>query len=218
MIGLGGRTTAAAINDAGEVVGHSFVSRGNFHAFITGPNGVGMRSLGTLGGPVSQAFGINNSGQVVEILQTTGETRAFITGPGGTGMRDIGTVGGSYSYAYDINATGQVVGSSHTSSSEQHAIITNPNGLGMRDLGVFGSTNWAWGINDLGQAVGSSLVGPASISHAFITDPAWPGCDGSRHVGGQLKALLQLSIIRDRRSGGQTRPQVLVMLLTWAKS
>ena len=56
LIGLGWQYHCTAINDAGEVVGHSFVSRGNFHAFITGPDGVGMRSLGTLGGPGQPGF------------------------------------------------------------------------------------------------------------------------------------------------------------------
>src|SRR5688500_599460 len=38
------------INDAGEVVGSSAPGGGWPHAFITGPNGTGVRDLGTLGG------------------------------------------------------------------------------------------------------------------------------------------------------------------------
>ena len=38
---------------------------GGNHAFLTGPNGVGMTDLGTLGGGSSLAFGINDAGQVV---------------------------------------------------------------------------------------------------------------------------------------------------------
>ena len=41
---------ALGINDAGQVVGSSITAAGAQHAFITGPNGVGMTDLGTLGG------------------------------------------------------------------------------------------------------------------------------------------------------------------------
>ena len=56
---------AYGINDAGQVVGESDTAAGAHHAFITGPNGVGMTDLGTLGGDYSLAYGINDAGQVV---------------------------------------------------------------------------------------------------------------------------------------------------------
>ena len=47
---LGGAGTAANdINDAGQVAGASVTAGGATHAFITGPDGLGMRDLGTLG-------------------------------------------------------------------------------------------------------------------------------------------------------------------------
>ena len=61
----GGYSHAYGINDAGQVVGWSDTAAGASHAFITGPNGVGMTDLGTLGGGYSYAYGINDAGQVV---------------------------------------------------------------------------------------------------------------------------------------------------------
>ena len=50
-----GALDAIAINDAGQVAGMFHTAERLYHAFITGPNGVGVTDLGTLGGNFSQA-------------------------------------------------------------------------------------------------------------------------------------------------------------------
>jgi probable HAF family extracellular repeat protein len=167
---LGGDPSyAGCINNSGEVVGHSYAGEDYYHAFITGPNGIGMTDLGSLGVyySFSLAYGINDSGQVVGASDTASWSHAFITGPNGVGMTDLGTLGGKFSYAYDINNSGQVVGASET-ASWNHAFITGPNGTGMTDLGTLGGLySSASDINDSGEVVGAAATA-AGENHSFI--------------------------------------------------
>ncbi|MGH8762888.1 MAG: PEP-CTERM sorting domain-containing protein [Nitrosospira sp.] len=177
---LGGSySTTYDINDAGQVVGNSDTAAGHDHAFITDPNGMGMRDLGTLGGTSSYALGINNSGQVVgETYTLYGSSYAFVTGPDGMGMRELGSSFGGSSRAYDINDSGQVVGQvdgSHSSIASD-AFITDPDGMVMRELssiadlpnGRFLSN--AQGINDQGQVLAIAFVSniPKPASYALM--------------------------------------------------
>ena len=184
---LGGDTIASDINEAGQVVGGSKPATLGTHAFITGPNGLGMTDLGTLGGGESIALGINDAGRVAGYSVTaTGAVHAFITGPNGMGMTDLGTLGGGSSIALGINDTGQVVGYSGTaadvSDTVSHVFITGANGVGMTDLGRQGYLDGA-GINDAGQVVWA----PAGRGHSFITGPNGVGRHRSRDAGRRVQ-------------------------------
>ena len=128
-----------------------------------------LTDLGTLGGAISVASGINASGQVSGISDpATGETRGFLYGNGV--MTSIGTLGGTGpTFADGINASGQVVGVAFTSSnSAQHAFVYSNGHL--TDLGLTGiasTSNGAVAINDVGQITGQASVG-AGRFHAFL--------------------------------------------------
>jgi probable HAF family extracellular repeat protein len=126
-----------------------------------------MTDLGTLGGPYSYAYGVNDSVQAVGYSHTSdGHDHAFLYSNGG-GMTDLGTLGGPYSYAYGVNDSGQAVGWSEVPSGDGHAFVYN-NGR-MTDLGTFpdGADSMAYAINASGQVVGSAAT-PTSVGHAFL--------------------------------------------------
>jgi probable HAF family extracellular repeat protein len=135
------------VNDQEQVVG------GSGHAFLQDDETI--TDLGTLGGPSSVAYALNEVGQVVGSADLpSGSTRAFLWHQGV--MQDLGTLGGDYSVAYDVNESGQVVGTSALASGARHAFLWE-NGV-MSDLGALPRQNIsaAHAINDAGQTVGYS--------------------------------------------------------------
>ena len=206
---VGTTTFAYAINNLGQVAGYIEVGAlKNAHAYRTAPNSPinpATDDLGTLGGKDSQALGINNLGQVVGYggavsSQTKIEyIHAFRTAPNSPinpATDDLGTLSGlftSQARAFGINDSGQVVGYGDTKSGAVHAFRTAPNSPinpATDDLGSFINAygtgySQAYGINNLGQVVGTSN------GHAFRTapnSPINPATDDLGNLGGSAQA------------------------------
>jgi probable HAF family extracellular repeat protein len=135
--------------------------------------------LGGLGGVsntgfVSEAFGVNATGQVVgdSVLSNGTDLSAFRTDPGGQPMNNLG---GSSSTAFAINDSGQSAGQSIFAGNNLTAFRTDPNGsiTSGSNLGILpgGSFSFGQGINASGQVVGygDTSTPNGTESHAFRT-------------------------------------------------
>ena len=113
-------------------------------------------------------------------------------------VHDLGTLGGDFSVARAINEAGQVVGTSTTSSGEEHVFLWTSQG-GMTDLGTLGGADVRVPeiseINDAGVIVGTMIVG--SGSHGF----RWSPGSGLRDLG-VLDANRDFSSARDVNAQG----------------
>jgi probable HAF family extracellular repeat protein len=192
----GDRTVAYAENDQGEVAGISDVppiitpefAAFPHHAFKVLPGGQ-MIDLGTFTPDPrlsSTAFGISADGRVVGRAAVDAiETPEFSAFPqhaflhDGQSLLDLGTLTSDptlSSTAYALNSAGQVVGSAATSlvfspdgvAAPQHAFVWQ-GGL-MHDLGTLSTdlrlSSFAYGINDVGQVVGTS-------AHSIAKGDGW---------------------------------------------
>jgi probable HAF family extracellular repeat protein len=171
-LGLGNSSTAAAVNDAGQIVGES-----NGRAFLWQDGAA--TDLGTLGGAGASAVDINNSGQVVGSSSTGGVdflglpvTHAFVWQDGV--MTDLGTPAFTMSsYASAVNSAGQVVGSMTVFLNTGYgaAVVSRAffyDGSSFVQLPVPGVSSNAFDINDSGQIVGTSSTGPFIYENGVV--------------------------------------------------
>jgi probable HAF family extracellular repeat protein len=118
--------------------------------------------LGTLGGGFSEAFGINNDPNAIQVVgqsrRADGFVHAFFWRSPGP-MVDLGTFGGGNSYALDINEHGQIAGSSQDASRRQWAAVWR----------LSGST---WTIENLGTATGACCAHAQGINNGIAGNPA----------------------------------------------
>ena len=160
IIDLGaGFILPADINHRGQVVA-SWFGAGSF-LYYRGEK----TDLGSLGGERTDAYALNEQGQVVGDSYTAdGQRHAFLWQDGI--MIDLGSLGGNWSSASAINHRGQVVGRSHTASGETHGFLWQ-DGV-MTDLGTLGgASSIARDINNRGQIVGESRTADGSV-HAVL--------------------------------------------------
>jgi probable HAF family extracellular repeat protein len=180
------RSRGFAISVSGQVVGDSTFGESEVSHAALFENG-SDRDLTGYENPqlFSRANGINASGQVVGIFQSSSNGdhgRAFITNlfrpAKGPALIDMGTLGGSYAQAWAINDSGFVTGNSETGDylalgiRITHAFLWNPATKEMVDLGALdGYYSYGTSINANNHVVGYSTVnGSDNRTHAFIYD------------------------------------------------
>jgi len=140
--------------------------------------------LGTLGGGYSQAFGINNAGQVVGIARTDARQVYGFLWAADTGMTDLAPADSNFSSrARAINNAGEVTGTLEpmllpkTPSSGRTAFVWDSVN-GMTTLNIHGAhrlslgeEDVAYGINDSGQIAGRGCCFDTEISPAVVVGP-----------------------------------------------
>jgi probable HAF family extracellular repeat protein len=158
--GANGITAASGINDNGQIVGY-FRDALAFHGFLdTGD------SFTTLDGPdecfglFTEAYGINNIGQIVGIESTSAVNNdGFVYTDGNFTIFDVPGAGDTV--VRGINDSGQIVGYFNFG----HGFV-DTGGI-FTTIDVPGATGTpAYGINNSGQIVGS--FGDASGVHGFV--------------------------------------------------
>ncbi len=166
------RNKAEGVNDDWIVVGWAEKQNGYARAYAWEYDSERLIDLGTLGGPSSRAFDINNQQIVVgeaDLGDNTHHACAWVQRK----AQDLGTLGGASSGAKSVNEMGQIVGSSWTAEGTVHAFVYEDER--MQDLNDLVDDGGDWilqyaeSINDAGQIVGWGFY--RGQTHAFVLTP-----------------------------------------------
>jgi probable HAF family extracellular repeat protein len=177
---LGAFSTAAAINDVGQVVGT--VTTGGTQRPFVWSEASGMTLLGAVGS-FGQANAINNAGQVVGHSASAGAPTQGFLWTEDTGMQTLFAVTDGESTATSINNSGIVVGYQRDSTGVRLVPLAWSQAKATVALGLSGAANGqAVAIDDKGRIAGALM-----------------GADGSAYLGG---SAVWANVGADPTSGG----------------
>ncbi len=188
-----GWSVATGVNDSGAVVGFSYNSANQQHAFLW-TQAAGMQDLtpnltSTSG---ATATAINSSNQVVGYYYPNGSRLpvGFSWTQAG-GLQDLGPSG---TLVEAINDSGTIVGQAPNASGYKHAFAWTQ-AAGMKDLGTLGGTvSTALSVNKNGWVVGTSLTNSGTGQlHAFLWTPTG-GMQDLTILSGLVKSLQPYSV------------------------
>ncbi|HYH83699.1 MAG TPA: hypothetical protein VEX86_28145 [Longimicrobium sp.] len=159
---------AEDVNDRGVVVGWSAAAVNGPPTGFRWTARDGIETIPPLGGPRSQANGINGAGDVVgsSTVSPPFVDHAVVWWRGGQ-VTDIGTMGGN-TLARSINDVGEVAGAGQPCPGCPFHAFYWSRGTGIVDLGTFGGTrSFAFEIDDHGRVAGFYET-PGGVRHAFV--------------------------------------------------
>jgi probable HAF family extracellular repeat protein len=193
---LGGNSSSAnTVNSHGEVAGEALNTISDPYASIFLMPGAtqthafrwtesqGLQDLGTLGGPDSAAFLMNERGQIAGWSFTSANVNSWTGLPtldpflweNGT-MVDLGTLGGTLGETFAMNRYGQVAGFSDMAGDFScHPFFWDKKG-GIQDLGTLGGdSGLAYFVSNTGDVLGAANL-PGAVGcdaggvpgHAFL--------------------------------------------------
>jgi len=156
-LGSGTVSYAYGINDAGTVVGDTYIG-GQSHATIWSGSSASPRVLGAN----SYAMAVNVAGEVAGA--SNGQAMVVVDGQ----VQSLGTLAGvNWSAAYGINNAGEVVGEGELANGTFRGVVWGSGG-GAVLVGTFGGgSSDATGVNDSGEVVGFASLA-SGYQNAFL--------------------------------------------------
>jgi probable HAF family extracellular repeat protein len=169
-----GYSSARDINNASLAVGTSSIGNGISHATLW-PSNMPTVDLGTLGGPNSQAFGINEAGNIGGNTQRSfvdnQQNSPFITDDNNN-LIPLPNFHDRNCFVMDISANNHLTGyavSPLYGPANQRGFLWHAN-TGMQDIGTLGGVNCSpGGVNASGIVVGASTTALGE-THAFMRE------------------------------------------------